>query len=275
MSLLNQLANALANWVLAPWAGQSPWVALAFVSLLAAGVMVALFHVSSDQQALRRGRDRFIARLLELLLFQHDLRVNLSACGRIFQANLSYLGALLRPMLVATVPLAIIFIQLACWFEWRPLKVGETAVLEVELDKSHPVAQTDIKLTAPAIARIDSSGVRSLAINELAWRLRATGPGSGPIAVRVAGTTEFKELAVGQQLSRIAPLRVAPGFWNQLLQPSEPSLPAAGPIRRIEITYPPRQLLAWGHEVHWTIVAVVLMMLFGLLIGRLFGVRVA
>ena len=236
---------------------------------------MALFHLSSNQAALRRSRNRFIARLLELLLFQHDIRVNLSACGRIFWANLGYLGAMLRPMLVATVPLVLIFIQLAFWFEWRPLRSGETAVLEVELSKSHPVSQTGIKVTMPTIAKLDSPVVRALATNEWACRLKATLPGASQIAVAAGDTVEAKQLCFGENLTRVSPLRTPSSTWNQLLYPSEPSLASTSPITRIEITYPERELLFLGSEVHWTIAAVTLMMIFGLLVGRVFGVQVA
>jgi hypothetical protein len=245
------------------------------ICLASAGILVALFHFSSDQRALRRARNRFIARILELLLFQHDFRINLSACGRILWANLGYLKAMLLPVLAATVPLILIYIQLACWFEWRPLRIGETAVLEIELDPAAPVARTVVEVTIPAIARLDSPAVRTLATNEQAWRVRAIACGVAPIEVRVGGQTEQKQMSVGNQLARISPLRVQSTFWNQILHPSEPPLTRANPINRIEITYPERKLFCMGSEIHWTIAALLLMMSFGLILGRLFGVQVA
>lgn len=275
MRLINQFLNAVTDGLLGPFAGQSPWIALSVASLLAAGLLVTLFHLSSDQAAMRRSRNRFIARLLELLLFQHDLRVNLSALGRILGANLAYLGTMLRPILVATVPLVLIFIQLACWFEWRPLRANETAVLEVELDKSHPVEKTSVKVSILAIASQDSPEVRTVASNEWACRLKATQPGTTEIAVEVANTTENKQLSCGNRLARVSPLRTQSSFWSQLLYPSEPALASTSPITRIEITYPERKLLFLGYEIHWSIAAVILMMVLGLIVGKLFGVQVA
>ena len=275
MWLLNQPLNVLTDVLLTLWGHLSPWVALSVASLLAGGVLVLLFHFSSDQQALLRARNRFIARLLELLLFQHDIRVNLSACGRILWSNLGYLGSMLRPMLVATIPLVLIFIQLACWFEWRPLRVGEAVVLEVELNKSHPVAQTAVEVSLPDTAKLESPAVRTLATNEMAWRLRGTGPGTNPISVRVGDATELKQLAVGTNLSRISPLRIPTGLWGEVLNPGEPPLKSTSPVTRMELTYPQRQLLFGTYEIHWSIAAVILMMIFGLLVGRLFGVKVA
>lgn len=274
MAILNRALNALADGLLTPCSA-APWLGLTVICLAAAGILVALFHFSSDQPALRRARNRFMARILELLLFQHDFRVTLSACGRILSANLGYLKVLLLPILIATVPLILIFIQLACWFERRPLQIGETAVLEIELDPSHPVTQTVVDLKLPAIARLDSPAVRTLATNEQAWRVRAIASGVAAIEVRVDGQTEQKQMRVGNQLARISPRRAPSNFWNEILYPSEPPLTRANAINRIEITYPERKLFCMGSEIHWTIAALLMMMVFGLLLGRLFGVHVA
>ena len=94
---------------------------------------MGLFRVASNPVAIRRGRNRTIARTLELLLFRHDLRVSLSACRRILGANVVYLGQFGRPFLVSVVPLCLIYVQMAEWFEHRPLRVGETATVEMGL----------------------------------------------------------------------------------------------------------------------------------------------
>ena len=61
--------------------------------------------------------------------------------------------------------------------------------------------------------------------------------------------------------------------WQQLLHPSEPPLAAEAPLVRIDMTYPARQLLVGESEWNWIVAAVVLIMLFGLVLGRIAGVR--
>lgn len=275
MGLLNHLLNTLTDWLLTPCSTVTPWLGLTVSCLAAAGLLVALFQCSSNQQALRRARNRFVARILELLLFQHDLRVNLSACGRILWANLGYLRTMLPPLLVATVPLILTLIQLDCWFERRPLRVGETAVIEIELDRSHPVTQAAVDIKMPSIARLDSAAVRTLATNEQAWRVRATDAGMAPIEIRVGDQTELKQMVTGTQLARISTIRTKSSVWNNILHPSEPPLAATAPIRRIQVNYPQRQLFFMGTEIHWAVAALLLMMIFGLILGRLFGIQVA
>ncbi len=85
-------------------------------------------------------------------------------------------------------------------------------------------------------------------------------------------------LPTGEELFPTPPIRVScrreSGIWRQFLSPSETPLAASGPIRRMEIGYPPRSFEIGLREVHWFLAAVVLMMAFSLLLGYAFGVRI-
>jgi hypothetical protein len=248
---------------------------LLVVSLLTATLLVTIFRVTSNQEEIRRSRNRFFSRALELLLFQHDLRVSLTACGRIFAANLKYLGHFLKPIAIALVPLLLIFVQLESWFDRRPLKVGESVVMVVELDPTQPAASTSAEISASTVARIDSPAVRIPARNELAWRVVASDVGVGWVEVTINGISERKRIVAGSELRRTPVRRERRGFISQLLNPSEPPLPVGGPIRRIEVWYPPREICIGCSKISWPIAAVLLMMVFGLVVGRLAGVRIA
>ena len=275
MQFLNRLLNGLADGVLRPWAGSSPWPALGVASLLTAAVLVGLFSLTSNQPAIRRARNRYIARTLELLVFRHDLRISLSACWRILLANVAYLGQFLRPFLISAVPLLLIYVQMAEWFEHRPLRVGETATVEVALQPEYPVLKTPVTLTAGELAVLDSPGVRSAAGNSVTWRVRATSAGAGSITVQAGEQTATKRLMVADGLARVSTHRVPAGVSAELLSPGEAPLPTAGPIAQIHVSYPARELWLGSSRIHWTIAAVVLMMGLGLVLGRLFGVRLA
>lgn len=275
MWLVNQPLNFLFDLAMRPFAGESPWPGLIVASLLTAAVLVGLFCVTSNQRAILRSRNKFLARTLELLLFQHDLRVSLTACGRILKANFVYLFQFLLPMAVGLIPLVLIFVQMEAWFDRRPLNVGEQAVLTVQLDASHPVVGTPVELMLPDSARIDSPVVRTPTKNEVAWRFVATKPGSEGIDVKVSGHSERKSLDVSTHMIRVSPRRESSGVVNALFAPSESPLAKSSPIRRMEISYPPREVAIGLTEIPWIVAAVVLMMVFSLILGAIFGVRIA
>lgn len=275
MVTLNRLLNAVADCVLWPWCGESAWPGLIAVSLFASVLLVALFRATSNQTEIRRTRNRLLARVLELLLFQHDLRVSLTACGRIIAANGNYLRQFLAPIAVASVPLLLIFVQLESWFDRRPLRLGETAVIMVELDQSQPVAGIPAEIAVSDVARVDSPPVRVSTRNELAWRVVATSTGTGWVDVTACGMRERKSLVVGTHLVRTSARRERSGFIRQILNPSELPLSVSGPVHRIEISYPQRELHIGFSKVPWPIAVVLLMMVLGLAVGRLLGVRIA
>lgn len=271
---LNLVINGLFDLLMRPFMLQSAWPGLIAASLVASVVLVVLFYFSSNPIAIRRTRNRLFARTLELLMFQHDMRASFTACGRILIANADYLFQFLRPMAVGLIPLLLIFVQMESWFDRRPLRIGEQAVLSVEIDPSEPVLEQTIDLELPETLRIDSPSVRVPSRNELAWRISATGPGDGWIDVIHRGVKERKTLSTGDKLIRLSQTRESSGMLQQLFSPSEPPLDGRSPIRRMLVSYPRRELLIGDTEIPWFMAAFVLIMVFSLALGRLFGIRV-
>ncbi|MDB5390324.1 MAG: hypothetical protein JWM11_5970 [Planctomycetaceae bacterium] len=275
MSIVNHILTSLTDLLLSPWTFQSPWPALIFASLAVSGILLGLFRLSSNQTAMRRARDRLIARVLELLLFRHDLRVSLTACWRIALANGSYLSTFVIPMLVSILPLWCMFAQLSAWFEYRPLRVSESAVVEIELDPAYAVLQSSTRITTSDSLSLVNPGVRIPLRNELCLSVRAHEIGVGWIEIEVGGLVERRSILVEERLARVAPKCQRPGWWREFLHPTETVLSRDSPVVRFDVRYPTRQLWLGDREMHWTIVAFVLIMVFSLGLGKLFGIRIA
>lgn len=275
IEILNRTMTALFDGLMRPWTTQSPWPAMFVSSLVTAAVLVFLFRISSNAEAIRQSRNRLLARTLELLMFQHDLRISLSACGRILWANAIYVYQFLRPMAVGAIPLILIFAQLESWFQWRPLHVGEHTVLTVELDADYPVLQTPAELSLSDGFQLDSPVVRIPSTNQMAWRIVASQTGFGWIDVKIGDVTERKTIVSGNQLTRLSPQRQTAGQLSGLLSPSEKSLALSSPVLRMQIKYPSREMSLGATEVSWILASIGLMMLLSLVLGRIFGIRLA
>ncbi len=271
---LNQLLNRLFDLLMRPFMLSSAWPGLIVASLVASIILVTLFHFSSNPNAIRRTRNRLLARTLELLMFQHDLRASFSACGRILLANAAYLFQFLRPMAIGLIPLLLIFVQMESWFDRRPMRIGEQVVLSVEIDPSASVLDRTVNLQLPEMLKIDSPPVRIPSKNELAWRIVATGTGDGWIDVICGGTSARKSVACANRLVRLSQTRESHGMLQQLFSPSEPPLDDNGPVRRMLVSYPRRELLIGQTEIPWLVAAFVMIMIMSLILGRMFGIRV-
>ena len=275
IDILNRTMTALFDGLMQPWKMQSPWPAMVVSSLVTAAVLVFLFRISSNPESIRQSRNRLLARTLELLMFQHDLRVSLTACGRILWANAVYIFQFLRPMAVGAIPLLLIFAQLESWFQWRPLHVGERTVLTVDVDAAYPVSSTLAELSLSDGLQLDSPVVRIPSTNQLAWRIKASETVVGWGDVKIGDVTERKTILSGDQLTRLSVQRQTGGQLSGLLSPGESSLASSSPVRRMQISYPLREISLGAREVSWILVCVGLMMVLSLAIGRMFGIRLA
>lgn len=272
MRFVNSLVNALGDLLLSPFERLSAWPALIAASLCTTVAFLALFKCCSDQSAIRRKKGRVISRVLELILYQHDFVVSLTACGRIFVENLSYLYEFMKPLLVGAIPCAFLLIQLGCWFDWRPFREGETVLIEVHLREGTPLPLPAASLAVSDSLLVETEGLRIPSNHEIDWRVRARHAGRGWADVSIAGVTERKQIEVGDRLQKVSASRAGAGFWDELAHPAEPALDSSGPIRRIDVRYPARLMYLFDYEADWLLAFVVLTIVFSLLLKRAFRV---
>jgi len=128
MSVVNLVFGRIVDTVLLPFRSLSPWFGLAVVSLLTALLMLEVYKLTSNQSAIRRAKDRIKAHLLEMRLYKDSLRVTLRAQAGILKANLAYMGANLKPLLVMIVPLVLILARLSVWYDRAPRPIPSRSV---------------------------------------------------------------------------------------------------------------------------------------------------
>ena len=162
--LFNTFLGNLLDGVLYPFQGLSPWVALVFLSLVTAIVMLLVYRAVSDQDGIRRTKNRITAHLLEIRLYQNNMPVTFRAQGNILWWNLKYLLHAMRPMLVMIVPLGLVLIHLDLRLGISPLIPGNSTIVNVRLQQGRQPSQLDAEIEAsPGVAvetpplRMDSS----------------------------------------------------------------------------------------------------------------------
>ncbi|MBI3863171.1 MAG: hypothetical protein HY290_14870 [Planctomycetia bacterium] len=272
MSSFNTAFGFVVDLLMAPFG--RPWLALGGAAVATAVLMLLIVRWTSRAAATRRAKDRMTARVLELVLFRHDARVSFTALGRILAANLGYLRILLVPLALGLFPCVLILAHLACWFAWRPLAIGESAVVEARLQDGFPVAERAVELSAAGHVQVETPGVRKRSPAEVAWRVRAIREGADGITIRVAGEPPVrKQLVVSGALHKVTPRRTGPGFWPALWFPGEPPLERAGSLVEVIVHYPARQLFVGQMEVDWIVAFVVLTVVCGLALKRPLGVQ--
>src|SRR5437764_9906890 len=100
----------------------SPIIGLAVLGVALGVGMLLVFRWTSKPEAIRRAKARMMAHLYEMRLFADEPALIWSAQGGLLKANARYLGLMLLPAVVMSVPRIALFSWLDCYYGYRPLE---------------------------------------------------------------------------------------------------------------------------------------------------------
>jgi hypothetical protein len=274
MTTVNQLLCWGFDWLLRPLAHLPPLAGLALVSLPTAVAMLLVFRATSNQARLAAVKRSIHAVFFEIRLFSDDVPAIFRAEAEMLRHTWTYLRLSLVPMLWMIVPLTIVVVHLDSFFAHRGLTSGTHALVTAAVRQGTQAGSAPLRATldAPPSIRIDTPAVSFPQSNEVLWRITPTTSGSYMLRVRVGGRAYDKTLEVSDDVVRRSPARNAAGFWEQLLNPSEPPLLESDTVTSIAIDYPSRDIRVLGWDVHWLVAYLLLSMLFAFVLRRPFGV---
>ena len=245
---LNIGMNALGRWLLAPIGAFPAWLTVTVISVVAGVLLLVVFKYTSHQRAIKWVRDDITANLLALKLFKDSAGVAVQAQGRLLRGAVLLLLLGLVPTLVMMGPVILLLVQLDLWYEHRPLKAEEEAIVTMKLGGDADSPLPDVSLQPPAGVETTVGPVRIPSKREICWKIKASKPGYQRLVFQVGEQTFDKELAVGDGYMRVSTER--PG-WHPidiLLHPSEPPFRPDSAVQSIEIEYPQRTSLRTGSE---------------------------
>lgn len=252
MWYLNRLIGGALELMLAPFRGLPPAVGLAVLSCLAAVGMLLVFRATSDQPALAATKRRIHAAILEIRLFNDQPRLVLAGQADVLRQSLRYFRLTLVPLLWLALPLLLLMTHLHTYYGYRPLAVGESAILSASL--ADPAALSGLlQLEADGGARVETPLLAIPAESEADWRIAAVQAGDHRLRLRIGDEVVTKTLQVAGARRPFSPRRPGRGILDQMLFPSEPPLPPGSAAVAIEVRYPAAQMSLFGWEIHWLI----------------------
>ena len=282
MSAVNALLRTVFDVLMSPFRSLPPIVGLLVVSLVAAVGMLLVFKKTSNQKKLEAVKRQIHSCLFEIRLFNDDLPAILRAQMEILRHNLNYLRLSAVPMLWMIVPFLLVIAQLQFHYGYQGLKPGQDFVVKVHLkdgwETSAALAPSQVStrpaamLQAPAGLMVETPPVWIPSQRELAWRLRAEKWGDYALALRLGDQHYSKTVQVSPEVRRRSPVRLEPGFVNELLYPAEDPLPKGAPISAITLGYPDGSVSVFGWGINWLILFFVLSAAFVFALRGRFGV---
>ena len=257
---LNVPANALGRFLLAPIGVLPGWLSVTIVSVVTGWLLLLVFKYTSNQRAIQRVRDDINAHLLALKLFKDSASVIFQAQGRVFRGAFFLLLFAVVPMLVMLVPVSLLLVQLALWYQAQPLTRGEETLVIVKLSGEDELTGHEISIEPTSAVDVVMGPVRVLSQREVWWKIKAREDGYHRVLLHLDGRTFEKELAIGDAFMRLSAAR--PGwYWKDiLLHPCELPFEPGSPIESIEVDYPDRLSWTSGTDswvIYWFVVSTV------------------
>lgn len=263
MTLFLRVVDGAFDLIFRPFRDVHPAYGLGVISFLTGVVAVLVFRYASNQEAMRRIKNRIQAHVLEVRLFPDQPGVILRAYGRLLRFTAVYLGYTLKPLLILLLPVAVLMGQLSLRFSRVPFRPHDSFVLKAKL--TSPLTLDSRSLTAPHGLTLTAPPVNIPALREVDWRIRADRDGTFAPALVIGGVAFSKRVTVSNQIEPLPPQRVRASVWALLLDPGEPPLPRHGPVAEIEVNYPPRIIGLGWFETDWLVFFLVVSLASGLI----------
>jgi hypothetical protein len=248
---LNGLANAVGRLLLAP-VGVSPgWLSATVIAAVTGVLLLVVFKYTSNQRAIKRVRDDINANLLALKLFKDSAALAVAAQGRILVGAVRLLVLALVPMAVMSVPVLLILGQLSLWYQQRPLRVGEDAVVTLNLNRASDASFPEVSLRPTDAVDVTVGPVRVPSKREICWNIRACVSGYHRLVFQMGDRVIDKELAIGDGYMRVSARRPERDWREALLYPEEQPFAPDSPVQSIDIDYPSRSSWMSGTDSWW------------------------
>jgi len=240
------------------------------IGFLAGVGMLWVFRRISNQEAIRKTKSRLWACLFELRLFTDEPALVWRAQRDLLVTNARYMGLMLLPALVLTLPMILLCGQLECFYGLAPLALGERSIVTVQMKQPFDLQTPPPSLQAPDGIVVETPAVRVVSERQVSWRIRALRGTSGSLRVVLPEGTVEKKIETGPGIRYLSDRRVS-SITDLLWHPAERRLPT-GPVEWIEVRYPSKTMHWLGLDLHWLVWLLLISMASALVLKRRFRV---
>ncbi|QDU86085.1 hypothetical protein Pla163_32340 [Planctomycetes bacterium Pla163] len=248
--------NSICSSAFSALMGAIGWMgwfgALVFVSAVFGIIALLIFKQISFQGGIKSVKDKIKGAMIEIRLYQNDLRIVAKAVLRVLGRNFQYLGLNFGPILPLLVPFAFLAAQLITWFAFMPIPVWTDARGEWMPGKGHEVVIVlddeakgdirDVRVVLPDTLQRMTPIVRNERKGLIAFEVVAVAEGDEVITITSpSGEVVTKRIVTGEE--HMGPLEGVRGRGLKDLfeNPAEGSL-ADTFVSRIAFVYPARSI---------------------------------
>jgi len=223
------------------------------LSVLTGAGLTLLYRALADETAIRRTREVFKARVLEMRLYPDDLVLILRALGGAIAAQGAYLRVAAKPILIVALVAVPLFLQMEARYAHAPLTPGRHTLITARLKPGLDVRSVPAALTTSSDARVDPRSVRAPATREVTWRVSANA-GRPPLELHVFDQTYRFDVCATTDNRSIGHERRARSLLAGLTSIGLPPIPADSPLDAVMVVYPHASYSLFGRPMSWVVV---------------------
>lgn len=255
MTILSRIFTLLFDGLVAPF-GSHRTAALVVLSLVSGAALALLYKATSDQERIKRAREVFKARILEMRLYPDDIVLITRALWGAIASQGTYLRIALKPIVIVLVVALPLFFQLEARFAPAPITPQERFLVTTTLAPGMDVRGGEVSLKASDGLAVDPKPVRALASREIVWRVTAHDHGDQSLTLSAFGSTYRIPVVTTARAGTIGTRR-SRSFADALLHPGLPPIPRNSPIAAVHIGYADDDYTVLGHRGGWLAVFLV------------------
>ncbi len=261
------------NFILKPFENGHAYAGLILVSIVTGGVMLFLFKLTSNQQAMKEVKTRISAYFLEMRLYKEDVSVVVTSQRNILKANMVYMKLAVIPALVMIVPVLLIMVQLNLRYGQVGFRPGDSAMVKVKVEEGVDVVKNRMALKIDRGIEKASPAVRIPSLKEIDWKIKLTDTGVHNLTLETATGDVTLPVYATTRLVPIHGIFKKSSFWETVFNPGAPRIPNEAPIKSVEILYP-EMSFDWGFiDLSWLWSFLIISMAFGVVLKFVFGVE--
>ena len=111
MHYFNFILNKFFDVLFFPFQSLAPFWPLLFISVLTGILMLLAFRYTSNQEAIRKEKEKIKAHLMEMRIFKDDLAILMSAFIKVLLYNAKYMKHLIKLMFFLILPIKLDFLD--------------------------------------------------------------------------------------------------------------------------------------------------------------------
>ena len=270
---LNSIFVNIFNFILIPVSNFSDEVKILYISILSGIIFLLIYGKVSNQKGIKETKRKIMAKVIEVALFRHSIKVCLNAQGALFKQGFKYLSFALIPLLILMVPCILIMAQINFHFQNRGLLEKEDAIIELSLDDPDDLTEYELKA---------SSGTLSPALRvddelKIIWKYKNNNGTNLKDNVNLELTLDDLSLNIPLSIDGKKPslLTYSRDFFQGLLFPSKFKVSKDfKEIKSISIKYPNANQTYLGVTINWLWVFLIVSILSGLIASKVFKIEI-